>query len=101
LVERIILLYLPFSTLQNLQFGINVTWYDAYYQQHDEILKIKSIFNYQMSCPNIKEMNDSINSKSKPLHLANIWNDNTDNEINDLCFTIHVTNTINIENYDS
>ncbi len=83
-----------------MQLGINVTWYNAYYQQHDEILKIKFIFNYQMSYPNIKEMNDSINSKPKPLHLANICNDNIDNEINDLCFTIYVTNTINIEDYN-
>jgi hypothetical protein len=53
-----------------------------------------------MSYPNIKKMNDSIKSKSKPLHLINIWNDNIDNEINYLCFTIYVTNTINIEDYD-
>ncbi len=77
-----------------------MTWYDAYYQQHDEIFKIKSIFNYQMSYPNIKEMNDSINSKSKPLHLANIWIDNINNEINYLCFKIYVTDIINIEDYD-
>jgi hypothetical protein len=36
-----------------------------------------------MSYPNIKKMNDSINSKSEPLHLVNIWNENIDNEIND------------------
>jgi hypothetical protein len=53
-----------------------------------------------MSYPNIKEMNDSINSKSKPLHLANIWIDNINNEINYLCFKIYVTDIINIEDYD-
>jgi hypothetical protein len=33
----------------------NVTWHDAYYQQHDDILKIKSIFSPQMSYPNTKK----------------------------------------------
>ncbi len=33
--------------------------------------------------PNIEKMNDSIYSKSKPLHLVNIWNDNINNEVND------------------
>jgi len=45
-------------------------------------------------------MNDSINSKSKPLHLINIWINNIDNEVNDPCHTIFVINTINIEHYD-
>jgi hypothetical protein len=44
-------------------------------------------------------MNDSIYSKSKPLHPANIWNDNIDNEINYSCPTIFVTITINIRHY--
>jgi hypothetical protein len=44
-------------------------------------------------------MNDSIYSKSKPLHPVNIWNDNTNNEINDSCLAISITNTINIEHY--
>jgi hypothetical protein len=37
---------------------MNGTWRDAYCQQHDEISKIKSIFNYQMSYSNIEKMND-------------------------------------------
>jgi hypothetical protein len=45
-------------------------------------------------------MDDSIDSKSKPLHSINIWIDDTDNEINDAHPTILVTNTINIEHYD-
>jgi hypothetical protein len=53
-----------------------------------------------MPYPNIKKMNDSIHSKSKPLHLVNIWIDDINNEVNDPYYTIHVTNTINIEYYD-
>jgi hypothetical protein len=40
---------------------MNVTYHDAYCQQHDDISKIKYIFNCQMPYPNIKEMDDSIN----------------------------------------
>ncbi len=53
-----------------------------------------------MSYLNIEEMNDSIYSKSKPLHLVNIWIDDIDNEINNSNPTIHITNIINIEHYD-
>jgi hypothetical protein len=45
-------------------------------------------------------MNDSIYSKSKPLHSTNIWIDDIDNEINDQHSIVHVTNTINIKHYD-
>jgi hypothetical protein len=45
-------------------------------------------------------MNDSIDSKSKPLHLINIYNDDIDNEINDLCLIIPIRNKINIKHYD-
>jgi len=45
-------------------------------------------------------MNDSIYSKSKPLHQINIWNDDTNNEVNGSCLVISITNTINIEHYD-
>jgi hypothetical protein len=45
-------------------------------------------------------MNDSIYSRSKPLHPINIWNDNIDNEVNDLSLAIPITNTINIEHYN-
>jgi hypothetical protein len=45
-------------------------------------------------------MNDSIYSKSTPLHQINIWNDNTNNEVNGSCLTNSITNTINIEHYD-
>ncbi len=79
---------------------INVTWHDAYCQQHDEISKIKFIFNCQMSYSNIEEMNDSIYSKSKPLHPLHIWNDDIKNEINDSQPAIPITNIINIEHYD-
>jgi len=47
-----------------------------------------------------KKKNDSIYSKSKPLHLVNIWNDNIDNEVNDSHLAIPITNTINFEHYD-
>jgi hypothetical protein len=53
-----------------------------------------------MSYSNTKEMNDSIYSKSKPLHLVNIWNDNINNEVNYACPAIPIINTINIEYYD-
>jgi hypothetical protein len=53
-----------------------------------------------MSYPNIKKMDDSIDSKLKPLHAINIWIKNIDNEVNDPHFTIPVTNTINIKHYD-
>ncbi len=52
-----------------------------------------------MPYPNIEEMDDSIDSKSKPLHSTNIWIDNIDNEINDPRPIILVTNIINIEHY--
>jgi hypothetical protein len=53
-----------------------------------------------MPYPNIEEMDDSIDSKSKPLCSINIWTDDINNEVNDPHFTIFVTNTINIEHYD-
>ncbi len=79
---------------------MNVTWHDAYCQQHDDILKIKSIFNYQMPYPNIKKMDELIDSKSKPLHSIDIWTNDINDEVNDPHPTIFVTNTINIEHYD-
>jgi hypothetical protein len=82
-----------------LQLGINVTWHDSYCQQHDENSNIKTIFSYQISYPNTKKMNDSVYPKSKLLHLVNIWNDDIDDEINDSCLVIPITNTINIEHY--
>jgi hypothetical protein len=45
-------------------------------------------------------MNDSIYSRSKPLHRINIWNDNIGNEVNDSRLVIPITNTINIEHYN-
>jgi len=45
-------------------------------------------------------MDDSIDSKSKPLCLPNIWIKDIDNEINDPCPIIFITNKINIEHYD-
>jgi hypothetical protein len=53
-----------------------------------------------MPNPNTKKMNDSIYSKSKPLHLSNIWNDDINNEVNDSHPTIPIINIINIEHYD-
>ncbi len=53
-----------------------------------------------MPYPNIKKMNDSIDSKSKPLRSINIWINNIDNEINDPHPIILVTNIINIDHYD-
>ncbi len=66
----------------------------------NNILKINFIFNYQMPYPNIKEMDDSIDSKSKPLCSTNIWTNHINNEINYPHLTIPITNTINIEHYD-
>ncbi len=54
-----------------------------------------------MLYPTIKKMIVLIDSKSKPLHWTNISNDKTDNEANDLCLTIPITNKINIEHCDS
>jgi hypothetical protein len=45
---------------------------------------------------NREEMDDSIDSKSKPLRSTNIWIDNIDNEVNDSHHTILITNIINI-----
>jgi hypothetical protein len=99
--QFIIIIIFTISNFKISQFRPNVMWHDAYCQQHNEILKIKFIFNYQMLYPNIDEMNDSIYSKSKPwLHLVNIWNDDINNEVNDSHPTIPITNTINIEHYD-
>jgi hypothetical protein len=53
-----------------------------------------------MPYPNIEEMDDSIDSKSKPLRSTNIWIDDVNNEINDPRPIILVINTINIEHYD-
>jgi hypothetical protein len=53
-----------------------------------------------MQYPNIKKMDDSRDSKSKPLCSTNIWTNDIDNEVNNPHPTIFVTNTINIEHYD-
>jgi hypothetical protein len=45
-------------------------------------------------------MDDSIDSKSKPLCLLNIWIKDIDNEINDPRPIISITKKINIEHYD-
>jgi hypothetical protein len=50
-----------------------------------------------MPYPNIEEMDDLIDLKSKPLLSTNIWINDVDNEVNDPCLMIHVTNIINIE----
>ncbi len=53
-----------------------------------------------MLYPNIKEMDDLIDSKLKPLHSTNIWVNDINNEINDPRPIILVTNVINIKHYD-
>jgi hypothetical protein len=53
-----------------------------------------------MPYPNIETIDDSINSKSKPLHFTNIWTNGIDNEVNDSHLIILITNTLNIEHYD-
>jgi len=53
-----------------------------------------------MSYPNTKKMDHSIDSKSKQLVSINIWTNNTNNEANDPCLTIPITNIINIEHYN-
>ncbi len=95
-----LLSYSSFQNSENSQFGINVTWHDAYCQQHDDISKIKYIFNYQMPYPNTKNMDDSIYSKLKPLCSINISINNIYNEVNDPRPTILITNIINIKHYD-
>jgi hypothetical protein len=45
-------------------------------------------------------MNESIYSKSKLLHLVNIWNNDIDNEVNDLHLANLIINTTKIECYD-
>jgi hypothetical protein len=82
------------------KLGTNVTWHDADCQQHDDILKMKSIFNYQMPYPNIEEMHDLLHSKSKPLCSTNIWTNDINNEINDPRPTIPIINIINIEHHN-
>ncbi len=52
-----------------------------------------------MPYPNIKKMDDSIDSKSKPLCSTNIQINEIDNEINDPRPIIPITNTIDIEQY--
>jgi len=53
-----------------------------------------------MPYPNIIKMDESIDSKSKPLRLTNIWTNNINNGKNDPRPIIPITNTINIEHYD-
>jgi len=45
-------------------------------------------------------MDDSIDSKLKPLRSTNIWIDDIDNEINNPHPTISKLKKINIEHYD-
>jgi hypothetical protein len=52
-----------------------------------------------MPYPNTKEIDGSIDSKSRALHVTNIWNDNIDYEINDSYHVTPITNIINIEQY--
>jgi hypothetical protein len=44
-------------------------------------------------------MDDSIDSKSKPLHPSNIWNENINSEVNDSHIILFFTITINIGHY--
>jgi hypothetical protein len=53
-----------------------------------------------MSYPYIKEMDDSIKSKSKSLCSINIWTSDINNEIKNPCLIILVMNIIIIEHYD-
>jgi len=53
-----------------------------------------------MPYPNTKEIDDSIDSKLKPLHSIKIWINDIDNEINDPHLIILVINKINIKHYD-
>jgi hypothetical protein len=45
-------------------------------------------------------MDESIHSKSKPLHSTNFETNDMDNEVNDPHPTILITNIIIIEHYD-
>jgi hypothetical protein len=53
-----------------------------------------------MPYPNIKKMDDSIYSKSKPFHSTNFWIHDIDYEVNGPHPTILMTNTFNIKHYD-
>jgi hypothetical protein len=53
-----------------------------------------------MPYSNTEKMDDSTNSKSKPLHSTNIWTNDINNEVNNSHPIILVTNTSNIEHYD-
>jgi hypothetical protein len=44
------------------------------------------------------EKDDIINLKSNFSHPWNVWNDDMDDEIGDMCPLIPITNTLNIEN---
>ncbi len=72
----------------------------TYYPLHDENFQIKSIFNDKMPQLKIKEIDDSINSKSKALCPSNIWNDNIDYDINYSHHAIPIKNAINIKHCD-
>ncbi len=43
---------------------------------------------------NTKKMDDSKDSKSKPLRSTNIWTYDINNEVNDPCLTIPIRNTM-------
>ncbi len=61
-------------------------------------IKIRSKFDYNMQHTHTNEKDDIINLKSNFSHPWNVWNDDMDDEIGDMCPLIPFTNTLNIEN---
>jgi hypothetical protein len=64
-----------------------------------KFLKLNIFSTTKCHIQNTKEIDDSIDSKSKPLCSANISTYNIDNEINNSHPINHVTKKINIEHY--
>jgi len=70
LVKRIeLLLYSPFKNSKNTWFGLNVTWHDAYCQQHNGILKL---YLFSITKFDIKYGRNRQSNQSKIIKIASI-----------------------------
>jgi len=67
-----------------------------------EVIILKIIFesNYKIQEIHTNEEDDVINLKSKSSHPPNIWNDDVDDDISDMHILIHITNTLNIYEFN-
>lgn len=61
---------------------------------------IRSNFSYKIQHIHANEEDDVINLKSKFSHPQNIWNDDIDDDISDMCILTPITNTLHIEKYN-